>query len=254
MPPTGPEGPGPDGGDPDMLAGEMALGVLEGEALAEAQRRMADRAFADEVAWWRHRLGALSENAGSVEPSDSVWRAIDLRLNADDHQGADIHRLPPPRENRGPSRWSIATALAGLGAAAAAIALYVSTPGPVPVAPPAEAPAPQPVLIAQLQGEDGVMRLASVVDPASGRLSLSIEGLDAQPGTAPELWVVPQDGAPVSLGLIPQAGSTERSLSAEQADLLVPGATLAVTFEDETTAPHQAPTPPIVLAGTLDRV
>ncbi len=249
MPPIGPEGT-----DPDMLAGEMALGVLEGDALAEAERRMADRAFAEEVAWWRVRLGALSELARPVEPSEGVWRAISLHLDADGHQGADVHRLPPPRERRGPSGWSIATALAGLGAAAAAIALYVTTTGPAPVAPPVEAPAAQPVLIAQLQGEDGAMRLASVIDPSTGRLSLSIEGLAAEAGRSPELWVVPDGGAPVSLGLIPQTGSAERELSAEQAGLLVPGATLAVTFEDAASAPHAAPTPPIVLAGTLDRV
>lgn len=253
-PPIGPEGPGPEGSDPDMLAGEMALGVLEGEALAEAQRRMADRAFAEQVAWWRNRLGALSEQASAVAPSDGVWRAIDLQLDADGHQGADVHRLRTPRERHGPSRWSIATALGGLAAAAAAVVIYLSTPVPEPVLPPVGVPAAGTVLIAQLQGEDGNMRLASVLDPASGRLTLSIAGLAAEAGTSPELWVVPEGGAPVSLGLIPQAGSAERSLSPEQAELLIPGATLAVTFEDEATAPHDAPTPPIVLAGTLDRV
>ncbi|GGD62205.1 hypothetical protein GCM10010990_09520 [Croceicoccus mobilis] len=241
----------PAEGVPDMQAGELALGVLEGTELAEARRRqLSDPDFAREVEWWNAQFGLMGQQVTGVMPPAGVWRAIESRI-----EGMGNH-APTELGRRAPAGWSIATALAGLGAAAAAIALYVSTPTGVPVPAPVPTPA-QParnVLIAQLSDEASGMKLASVVDPTAERLSLSISGLAAAPGKAPELWVVPEGGAPVSLGQIPEDGQLTRELSGEETRLLVAGALVAVTFEDADGTRHEAPTPPIVLAGPLDQV
>lgn len=241
----------PAEGGPDMQAGELALGVLEGAELAEARRRqLSDPDFAREVEWWNAQLGLMGQQTGDVPPSAEVWHAISRRV---ENMGENA---PAPLGRRGPSGWSIATALAGLGAAAAAIILYISTPtgGPLPTPPPTTGQPAASVLIAQLSDEASGMKLASVVDPSSELLSLSISGLEASPGKAAELWVVPEGGAPVSLGQIPAEGRVTRKLSGDEARLLVAGALVAVTFEDADGTRHAAPTPPIVLAGPLDQV
>ncbi|GGC36256.1 hypothetical protein GCM10011371_24560 [Novosphingobium marinum] len=240
--------------DPVIRAGEYALGVLEGEELAAAQREaIAGGDFAAAVAWWQQKFAALAEEAGSLVPSTGVWNAIALRLpsRATDEVPTPAH----PAEPSGIGGWKLLAALATAAAIAAAVTLFVATPGgpPRPVEPVTREAGPQ--IIAQLQSEDGESRIASRIDPDTGRLNLSIAGLTPEDeARSAELWVIPEGGAPRSLGLIPGDGEVTRSLSAEEASLLIEGATLAVTHEDRAGAPHEAPTPPILLAGPLSRL
>lgn len=238
-----------DSVDPDMLAGEYALRVLEGAELADARRRLlAEPAFAADVAWWEDRLGTWAEEVMPIEPSARIWAAIEASL-----ERTTSGEVAPIR--RGPAPWSIAIALGGLGAAVAAVALYVATPSvaPLPVPAPPEA-TPGPQLVSQISAEDGAVRLASAIDPRTRKLALTAQGLQPGDGKAPELWVIPQGGAPVSLGQIPSDGRFARNLSAGEARLMRAGATLAVTYETAQGAPHAAPTLPIIVAGPLDEV
>ena len=235
-----------------LTAGELALGVLEGGDLAAARRtQLVDAAFADAVEWWESRLGAMGEAVGSSIPSDAVWQGIEARIEA---MGDTENVALPVAERRGPAGWSIATALVGIGAAAAALVLFLSTPATSPVAPPDIAAIPGDQLVAQLSDEETDRSLTSRIDPESGQLRLAIAGLQAEPGKTPELWVIPAGGAPISLGAIPQEGAFSRDLSVEESALLVAGATLAVTFEDDTGQRHETPTMPILLAGPLAEV
>lgn len=237
--------------DPDMLAGEYALRVLEGADLAEARQRMlSDPGFVTEVQWWENRFGTWSERVAPVEPSPNVWPAIAKYLDGMDDRG---NVVPIGRK---PSGWSIALALSGLGAAAAAIALYIAMPAvtPLPVPVPAPATSTQGQLVAQLATDDGAVRLASIVDPDARTLTLNAAGLQPSAGQASELWVIPEGGAPISLGLIPQDGRLARDLTPKEAQLMRAGATIAVTYEEASGAPHNAPTLPIVVAGALDQV
>ncbi|MBN8841445.1 MAG: hypothetical protein J0I25_14735, partial [Sphingomonadales bacterium] len=62
----------PDSG-PDMLAAELALGLLDGEERAAALRRMlVDPAFAREVEDWRHRLAGLFDDVVEVAAPVSI--------------------------------------------------------------------------------------------------------------------------------------------------------------------------------------
>lgn len=246
------DAPDPGAGDPFIRAGEYALGVLEGGELAAAQRDLlADRSFADAVEWWESRFAAMAEQVGEYLPSPSVWSGIEARLDAEHKAGAaDAVALPSTR----PSRWSLAALLTGGAMAAGALALFLATPRPAEVVAPDIAGAPSEQLIAQLQDTETERRLASVVDVENRRLALTIAGLEAAPGQTPELWVIPVGGAPISLGAIPESGRFQRDLSAAEAVLLVGGASLAVTFEEDTGVRHEAPTMPILLVGELDRV
>src|SRR4051794_6651506 len=59
------------------LAAEYALGTLDADERAQAEATMAvDRDFAALVETWSHRLGALNQMVGSVEPRAEVWDRI----------------------------------------------------------------------------------------------------------------------------------------------------------------------------------
>lgn len=241
--------------DPFLTAGELALGVLEGSDLAAARRlQLSDETFAGAVEWWEARLGAMGEGAQSALPSDAVWQGIVARIDAIDAQRDMQAASMAPVKGRGPAGWSIAAALVGVSAAAAALVLFLSTPATSPVAPPEIAAVAGDQLVAQLTDAEASRSLASRIDPESGQLRLAIAGLEAEPGKTPELWVIPAGGAPVSLGAIPQQGNFARDLSVEESSLLAAGATLAVTFEDDTGERHETPTMPILLAGPLAEV
>lgn len=240
-----------------ILAGEYALGVLEGEELAAAQRLMlGSREFADMVEWWHYRLNCAAEAAGAYTPSEGVWQAIEKRLRDRDTDETASHGIVPPPARRGYSGWTIGAAMAGGAAAAAAITLFLATPTPVSVPEPSPAPGASvgERLIAQAQSEDGSINLAGIVESGAGRLTLHVAGLNPDPGLAPELWVVPEGGAPHSLGIIPAQGTFARSLSAEDRALIREGSALAITYEDPATAPHAAPGNDILIVGPLAQV
>lgn len=236
-----------------ILAGEYALGVLEGEELAEARRLMlSDREFAEAVDWWGYRLGAMAEAVEAFDMPPAVLRSINARIDGIEKMGG---ATPVSIADRRPSQWSIAALVAGAGLAVAGLVFFVSAPGTTDIPErPATSATAGPQLIAQLQDEETARKLAGVIDVRGNRLALNISGLEAEAGQTPELWVIPEGGAPVSLGAIPESGSFDRSLSSEEARLLVPGSTLAVTFEEKTGERHVAPTMPILLAGSLDQV
>ena len=241
--------------DDFLLAGELSLGVLEDADLARAKRKqLADADFASAVEWWNARLARMAEAGGAMAPSADVLRGIHAKLDrieAADGSGSTIAFEPPGRAR--PAGWSLAFAGIGTAMAAAALALFIATPSTVSTPPGVEQPA-GPQLVAQLQDEEAGRKLASVIDTASSRLSLRIEGLEPSEGQIAELWVIPADGVPRSLGEIPGSGSFERELDATEAGFLVEGSALAVTFEADEGVRHQSPTEPILLVGALDQV
>src|SRR5579864_8801745 len=59
------------------LAAEYALGTLNAEERAQVETMMSvDKEFAGMVLAWEHKLGALNQMVGSVEPRPEVWERI----------------------------------------------------------------------------------------------------------------------------------------------------------------------------------
>ena len=238
-----------------VLAGEYALGVLEGEESAAARRLvLSDRGFADLVRWWEDRLAVMAEDAVAQQPSERVWPAIEHRLGLQDAV-AQPRTVERATGLSGARLWG---ALAASAAAAAAITLLVVNPvarQPAPVPTPQETQlASATRYVANAQSEDGAIRLAGLVEPDSNLLQVRVEGLAPGEGQAAELWAVPEGGAPRSLGTIPADGIVSLDLAAAQRSALGTGAALAVTYEDPASIPNDAPTSDILIVSPLTEI
>lgn len=222
----------------DAFAGELALGVLEGDERAEALRNyLSDPVFAAAVEAWRMRLGQLHETA-EHEPVPDFWPAIEARLD----------RAEAPQMLRKLRFWRGSALASGAVAAVLAGALLLSGDPQVQtvVLPPDQS------AIAQLDGEAGAA-LAANYTPAVGQLQ--IRPLDLpQSNLTPELWLIPADGVPRSLGLIGAEGTTRISVPRNLRAYLKDGAVLAVTLERAETAPHKAPTSTPIATGKISMI
>lgn len=219
--------------DRTAMAGALALGLLEGGDRADALRLMlADRAFAAEVERWRARTGDLFDAVPEVEAPVGAWNGIAARVGT--------HAAVPSS-----LRWWQGGAIGG-GALAAglALALLWQTPGPVPTR-------PESFAVAQLTGEIEGLRIAARYEPASATLRLRTIGMPDTP-TAPELWIVPADGVPRSLGQIARDGKTVIVVAQGHRSLINPAASFALSMEPKANAPHPAPSAPMVARGAID--
>ncbi|HSJ77293.1 MAG TPA: anti-sigma factor [Erythrobacter sp.] len=222
------------------MAAELALGVLDGEERAEAIRQsLADPAFAAMVRKWQDRLDPLGEDYAETPPPANLWPAIEARLDAQPRSG-NVREL---------RFWRGATALAGALAAglAAVVVLRPPTIQEVQVQAPAG-----PAAIAQLAGEDGTL-LAANLSPQDSRLSIRAVTLPDS-ALVPELWIIPGDGVPRSLGLISADGTTLVVLPPELKSLMVDGAILAVSLETPEGAPHTAPSSTPIATGKISTI
>jgi anti-sigma-K factor RskA len=219
--------------DRDLLAAELTLGLLEGTERAEALRlRLSDPAFAAMVDAWQHRLAPLLQAYESGRPGEGVWDGI-------------WHRIKPrdlPEATGAPRKGWRAVALTA-SAIAAGLALFVALRLGL------EAPTPQ-VSVAQLTSEAKALHVVARYDGAHGMLALRTTGIQTA-AKSPELWVIPSDGKPRSLGLIAPKGQSEVEVPSALRAFLRDGATLAVTMEDAATAPHNAPTSTPIAVGSI---
>lgn len=217
---------------PNMLAGELALGVLDGEERAAALRRvLSDPGFARDVADWRARLDELALTVPAVEPGAEVERRILSSIGS------------PVSARRGSlTRWRWATALS-TAAAAALLGLLVHRPATVVQAPAPTRPAPLVAVIVP-QGSEP---FAAVFDPSVREVRLT--GTVSVPsGRDAELWAIGADGVPQALGLL--ASNNGRRVVVRGVAVGA-GTTLAISIEPVGGSPGPAPTGPVVATGKL---
>ena len=223
----------------DAMAAELALGVLEGEERAMAQRLcLSDPTFAAAVEGWRLQLGVLHEMSADVPPPTGIWPAIEARLGAAENIET-ISKL---------SFWRRSAVASGAVAAALAVALLL--PGTPDVR--TVVLQPDQSAIAQLSGEAGAI-LAVSYTPQAGRLQIRSVDLPVS-DLSPELWLIPADGVPRSLGLIGAKGTTLIEVPLALRAHLTDGAVLAVSLERAETAPHKAPTSTPIAVGKISTI
>jgi anti-sigma-K factor RskA len=208
------------------------LGTLRGAARRRFESLLpAHPVLRRAVSAWQDRLAPLTLSLPPVAPPARVWQRIESRLFA-----------PAAAEkNLGWRSLGLWRALSGF-ATAAALGLLVMATAPKP---------PQaPVLVVLAQNP-------AVAQPASFVVSVSADGkalvlkplqdLQLSPERTLELWALPGEGNPRSLGLVQSVGTT----TLLRAQLLNNTAAFAVSIEPTGGSPTGAPTGPIVSVGKL---
>ena len=222
--------------DDRALAGELVLGLLEGEAKAEAEARLAsDPAFAREVESWRMRFSEFDSNTPLRPVDEQLWRKIEAALPS-----TATPDPAPPAWTRFWNNLALMRATA-LGASVAMLVVAVGLGFAI------KAARQQPVMVAVLLDGD---RAGAVVHAfADGRtVLLPLSNINVPPGRAIEVWTLPsRERGPVSVGLMSQARSLELSLK----DLppTRPDQLFELTLEPATGSPTGRPTGPILFKG-----
>jgi anti-sigma-K factor RskA len=207
----------------DLLAAEYVLGVLDlaDRAAAEARLRR-DISFAAAVAAWENRLADLNEEFAPV-PAPEVFARIEARL------------FPQPEvRKRGWLSFLMGAATAAV-AVVAVVAFLILTPA-------------DPSLTAVLTADASPLRYEAVI--AGDELTLTRVAGDAAAETQDyELWIIVDDAAPVSLGVL-----TGQSVTLPTPEGAAAGYVLAITLETLGGSPTGAPQGPVVAAGPLTEV
>jgi anti-sigma-K factor RskA len=225
--------------DRTAMAGELALGLLEGEERAAALRLMlADPDFAKEVEKWRHDTGAMFGTIEPVAPPADVWRGIEQRI-----------KPAPANDNQRSGFWrGLVAGAGGIAAMVAAVMLWPSSG-----ADPQNNGTGAGFAVAQLSGPIEGLRIATRFDPATDRLHVRATGMP-ETQTEPELWIVPADGVPRSLGQIKRDGTTVLRVADAHSAMITASAQFALSMEPPSAAPHAAPSSPMVAQGAIDLI
>ena len=265
------------------LAAEYALGTLDADERAQLETMMSvDRDFTAMVQAWQHKLGALNQMVGSIEPPPGVWDKIRVAVGHSEPQAPIV--LPPPpdapdvdqpdvvvdnanviRLSATARRWrAIATAASAIAAALVAIIgvgllqpdwLPDSTRRPRTQVVEAKAPAagvPSAQYVAVLQKEGGSPAFILTVDGATRNFTVRKVGTSAEPGKSFELWLISDKlPRPRSLGVIGGGDFTSRPVLASYDADTVKAATYAVTIEQAGGSPDGNPHSTPVFSGKL---
>ena len=218
----------------DRLASEYVLGTLRGPARRRFEALLpAHPALRDAVVQWQQRLLPMSASVAPVQPSDAVWRGIESRLF-----GVPAQPAPSPWQ-----RLALWRTLTGLATVATLAMVLVSSRVPPPQA---------PIVVVLNANPEAAQALnanfvASVSADGRALVLRPIGNLALTPGRALELWAVPPQGAPRSLGLVQASGAT----TVLRTQLLRDTAAFAVSVEPAGGSTTGAPTGPIVSVGKL---
>ncbi|MDL0432850.1 anti-sigma factor [Marinobacter sp. TBZ242] len=224
----------------EALAAEYVLGSLRGAARQRFERWMMESVRVRQEVWfWEEKLGYLGQQIQEEAPPASVWSGIEQRLWPR-RQAA----LSATAANDGAGRW-LWPGWSLVATAAALVLAVILLQQPVPM---------------DDERLSGAIVQAELTDPLwlvsesafERRLKLRpVAATAAEKGKDYELWIVPEDGQPVSLGVMPVGDTYQVTLDAETRELLSSSRTLAISLEPVGGSPTGAPTGPILHVAKL---
>jgi len=269
------------------LAAEYALGTLDADERAQVETMMSvDKDFTAMVEAWEHKLGALNQMVGSVEPRPEVWEKIRTAAGLSEPQAPlMLPEAPPPiAEVSTPApqavdtsnvvalsararRWrniaTFTTAIAAVLVAMIAVGAYQPDllpdqfrPKPraqlVQAKTPAAPAAASAQYVAVLQKDGGSPAFILTVDGATRNFTVRKVGAVPEAGKSFELWLISDKlPRPRSLGVIGAGDFTARPVLASYDADTIKAATYAVTLEQPGGSPDGKPTLPPIYAGKL---
>ncbi|TFH76512.1 MULTISPECIES: anti-sigma factor domain-containing protein [Pseudomonas] len=210
------------------LAADYAIGLMA----APARRRfeqllLEDAALRAELAHWQESLASLTGTLPEVPVPERVWHGVTARI-----EPQELH-VP---EKRPFWNWLRVTA------ALASIVVLV--------------------FLGSLYTHDDARYRATLLS-ADAQPALKVEAHDnylqvepltlaaVDPQRSLELWAIPADGKPISLGVIPAGGKGKVELSDTQKALIGKPIALAVSLEPKGGSPTGQPTGPVLYQGAL---
>lgn len=210
------------------LAADYAIGLMQGAARRRFEMLLLDDpALREELAQWQESLTCLTEALPEAAVPERVWVSIQARI--------EPQVLHVPQKSPLWMRWRLA-----LAACAVLATLYIGF----------------------IQQSDQVRYSATLLSadqqPAL-RIKAHAQYLQVEPLTLAaigldrslELWAIPADGKPISLGVMPVGGKGKINLSPAQRELLGTPIALAVSLEPHGGSPTGQPTGPVLYQGQL---
>lgn len=216
----------------DALAAEYVLGTLRGRARRRLEHHLErEWHIARRVLAWEDRLMPLAQSLPPVPPSRDVWPAIERRIMAEISAAQGFARRRKT-----------------LGALAAIVALCAVIAGGLMFWRAGIGPSLEPMATIAAAGAPPIWRIELDRDFRLLR-AVAVGAAPEHAGKSFELWALPEAGAPVSLGLLPESGGVERRLGADQARALRAAPRVAVSLEPPGGSPTGAPTGPVLFVA-----
>ncbi len=216
--------------DDQALAAEYALGLLDRSQAREFEGRMAqDPALRAAYVIWAEDLARLTDGIAPVGAPPLVYKTLDQRLFAGETQSW--------------LQWiGLVPALLG-GLIAATLVYFVTSFGllTTPVG---------PRLNAEIAATDQSLVVLAAFDPTTNSLNLQRTIGAAVPGRVLQLWLIAGDNPPVSLGVLPDAASTDLPLT-DAVIAALEGGTLAISDEPPGGSTTGAPTGAVLAIGPV---
>ncbi|HCP82584.1 MAG TPA: hypothetical protein DIT67_13810 [Octadecabacter sp.] len=221
-----------DFGSDDILAAELSLGLLSGDALTHAKRRArTDLRFSSLVEDWDIHFSTLTETIEPVAPPKGLFDKITAQAYPESAQRI-WHKL------------GILPAFIGAGAAALVLILALQFGNYMQPATPVAS------LVAEMVAEDESIIVAAAFVEPSNTLFVEWQVGERLPDRDVELWLV-AEGEAISLGVLSKEGKiTEVSVPEELRSLLIGGA-LAVSDEPLGGSPTGVATGAVLAVGAI---
>jgi anti-sigma-K factor RskA len=231
----------------DRLAREYALGTLAGPARRRSERLLRQTPAAMlAVGAWQERLASLASTVPAMQPSESVWRALEHRLFISSARAASAP-IRPPQWLRGLlSGRALGGALAGVFLCALLLRLQ---PGLIGMEPEMDVlPASYVGLLTDTAGAPTV--LASSKRHGKRLTVKLLQPVVIPAGSVAQLWALPKDGsAAFPVGVVPGTGSATVALADTSEKLFFNVSRLAVSIEVTPAKAGDKPSGDFVLSG-----
>lgn len=210
------------------LAADYAIGLMPSTARRRFESLLLDDPnLRAEVAQWQESLVGLTTELRPEPVPERVWQQIVARI--------EPQRLHVP-EKRSLWNWMRVAAVACSLLVAIVVGVIYTRD--------------KPDFNATLVAND--QQPALTVQAFERYLKVEpVAVASVDPGRSLELWAIPLDGVPVSLGVIPDDGKGRVDLSDAQRKLLSRQTTMAITLEPKGGSPSGKPTGPILYKGQL---